>query len=66
MIGPSRTMPCFGYPVPLRFPDVDPDVLAREDASDRGASRHWPAFLWRVLGAIESSPAGHADQPAAG
>jgi hypothetical protein len=26
--------PCFGYPVPLLFPDVEPDILARERASD--------------------------------
>jgi hypothetical protein len=29
--------PCAGYRVPLCFPDVEPDVLAREEAGEASA-----------------------------
>lgn len=35
-----------GFPQGPLFPDVEPDVLAREDAAEVG---DWPDFLRRVL-----------------
>ena len=34
------------FPVSLAFPDVDADILAREDAAEAPA---WPGFLRRTL-----------------
>lgn len=53
MIRQSRTAPCFGYPLKLLFPDVEPEVLAQEDAAERSAQAMppgtWQAYLRRTL-----------------
>jgi hypothetical protein len=67
MFSPSQTGPCRGFPVAVLFPDVEPEVLAREAANEaRRASRTgagaWHAYLRRVLPAMERSAAGDMAQ----
>ena len=52
----SRSQPCLGYPVAVSFPDVEPEVLAREAAHEAGRAARPGAgqsYLGRVLPALE-------------
>ena len=49
---------CFGFPVAVMFTDVEPQVLAEEEAAEltRGGQRSaetWQAYFRRVLAAVE-------------
>ncbi len=67
MYSPSRIVPCPAFPMSVVFPDVDPDVLAREAESEArrtpppGAA-HWEGYLRRVLPALEQGEAGDMAQ----
>lgn len=61
----SRTAPCLGFPARLRYPDIDPDELAREEARERGGADPWPAFFERIP-APPATGAGGRHGPAAG
>ena len=59
----SRSSPCPGFPVEINFTDVEPHVLADEEASERHRqglppAPAWQAFLRRVLPAQERGSAG--------
>jgi hypothetical protein len=63
MLPASRSLPCSGYSVAVSFPDVEPEVLAREAAHEAGwAARPgagaWQSYLGRVLPALERSVPG--------
>jgi hypothetical protein len=62
MYSPSRLIPCPAFPASILFPDVEPDVLAREEESEeRRAARfgagHWATYLNRVLPALDQDAA---------
>lgn len=62
MFSPSRLLPDPGFPATLVFQDVDPDVLAREEATEAGRAARagnggWSAYLRRVLPALERNAA---------
>ncbi len=43
-----HTLPCPGFPVPLVYPDVDAETLARESAAEQKApAPAWPNRLCR-------------------
>jgi hypothetical protein len=43
-----HTLPCPGFPVPLVYPDVDAETLAREAAAEQKApAPAWPNRLCR-------------------
>ncbi len=59
-----RPVPPAGYPAWLRYPDVDDDVLAEEDAAEpRDNGFAWPAERRRqpVLQAADAAQAGPCD-----
>ena len=65
MYTPSRPEPCPGFPAAVMFPDVEPEVLAREAASEAvraGRPGAWNVYLHRVLPALESSAPGEMAQ----
>ena len=50
MTGLDRRETCLAYPAGLRFPDVEPEVLAREAAEEPAEDAFpWPAYLRRTL-----------------
>ena len=50
MTGSDRPEPCLAYPAALHYPDVDPDVLAREAADEAPEDAFpWPTYLRRTL-----------------
>jgi hypothetical protein len=54
--------PCPGFAVSVTFPDVEPDVLAREEATEarrvgRRNGDNWHTYLCRVLPALERESA---------
>lgn len=58
----SQSVPCFGFPISILFTDVEPHVLADEDASElppgeAAAQGSWQAYLRRVLPALERGSA---------
>jgi hypothetical protein len=62
MFASSRPMPCPGFPVAVSFQDVDPEILAREDAHEAGRTARpgagaWDTYLRRVLPALERNAA---------
>ena len=65
MFTPPPTAPCTGYPVAVLFPDVEPEVLAREVAHEAsraerpGAESSYPR---RALLALERRAAGEMAQ----
>ncbi len=64
MTSASRPAQCLGFPVRLRYPDIDPDELAREDARERGRAEPWIAHLPRMPGPAEAGARGR-HEPAA-
>jgi hypothetical protein len=67
MYSPSRIVPCPAFPMSVVFPDVDPEILAREAETEArravppGAGQ-WEGYLNRVLPALEHSEAGDMAQ----
>lgn len=61
----SRTLPCLGFPAPLRYPDIDPDELAREEARERGQADPWPGSF-ESLPVLSAADAGGRHETAAG
>ncbi len=58
MFPSSHSEPCPCFPVAVLFPDVEPDVLAREAAHEASRARRpgagpWHAYLHRALPALE-------------
>jgi hypothetical protein len=58
----SRSSPCPGFPVAINFTDVEPEVLADEEARERHRqglppAPAWHAYLRRVLPALERGSA---------
>ena len=54
----SHSTPCLGFPVPVMFTDVDPDVLADEEATEQHRyvvreNGAWQTYMRRVLPAME-------------
>jgi hypothetical protein len=63
MYSPSRIVPCPAFPMSLVFPDVDPEILAREAETEAHRALpsepgHWASYLHRVLPALEHHEAG--------
>ena len=59
---PCLPVPFPAYPAALRYPDVDPDVLAREDADDRGDDAFsWQSFLRGTLAKAGGQQPGAGD-----
>jgi len=62
MYSQSQLTPCPAFPASVLFPDVEPELLALEEASE--ASRlaplgptHWQTYLCRVMPALEQDAA---------
>jgi hypothetical protein len=61
MSGLTVSPPCPGFPVAILFTDVEPHVLADEDATEQhgcvtGWSGPWNAYLNRVMPPMECAP----------
>lgn len=60
MYSHTETSPCTGFPMAVLYPDVEPEVLAREAANEasrvsRQTGTPWHSYLRRVLPALEHS-----------
>jgi len=59
-------VPCPGFPIALLFPDVEPEVLAREAANEASRAGRpgaaWHSYLRRAVPALESNAAGEMAQ----
>lgn len=67
MYSPSRIVPCPAFPMSVVFPDVDPEILAREAETEAHrvappGAVHWDGYLRRVLPALERNQAGDMAQ----
>ncbi len=65
MFPSSHSDPCPCFPVAVQFPDVEPDVLAREAAHEANRFRRpepWHAYLRRALPALERHVSGEMAQ----